>query len=94
MENSLKWFNYPHARATPDTKLAAMGLNGLASLARQLFVEASPTVEKAASCYKVDRLVASLLSFCSVQLSLAVCKFRVAGEERCKRGHRQVRANL
>ena len=60
---------------TPDAKLAAMGLNGLASLVRQLFVEASPTVEKAASCYKADRLVASLLSFRSVQLLLAVRKF-------------------
>jgi len=39
---------------TPDAKLAAMGLNGLTSSVRQLFIEASPTVEKATSCYKAD----------------------------------------
>ena len=60
---------------TPDAKLAAMGLNGLASSVRQLFIEASPTVEKAVSCYKADRFVASLLSFRSVQSSLAVHEF-------------------
>ena len=79
---------------TPDAKLAAMRLNGLASSVCQLFVEASPTVEKAASCYKADRLVALLLSFRSVQLSLAVREFRAAGEECCKRGHGRVCANL
>ena len=76
----------PTQGPTPDTKLAAMGLNGLPSSVRPWFVEASPTVEKAVSCYKVDRLIASLLSFRSVQLSLAVHEFRAAGEERCKRG--------
>ena len=70
----------------PDAKLAAMGLNGLALSVCQLSVEARPTVEKAASCYKADRLVASLLSFRSVQSSLEVRKFRVAGEKRSKRG--------
>ena len=84
----------PMQGPTLDAKLAAMGLNGLASSVRQLFVEASPTVEKAASCYKADPLVASLLSFHSAQSSLAIRKFRVAGEERCKRGHRRVCANL
>ena len=68
--------------------VAAMGLNELRLSVRQLFVEASPTVEKAASCYKADRLVASLLSFCSVQSSLAVCEFHAAVEDSCKRGHR------
>ena len=58
------------------------------------FVEASPTVEKAVSCYKADRLVASLPSFRSVQLSLAVRKFCAAGKERCERGHGQACANL
>ena len=51
------------------------------------YVEASPTVEKAVSCYKAHRLVALLLSLRSVQSSLAVCKFRAAGKERCKQGH-------
>ena len=41
---------------TLDAKLAAMGQNGLASSVCQLFVEASPTVVKAGSCYKADRL--------------------------------------
>ena len=80
-KNSLKWFNYPHARAHPDAKLAAMGLNGLAMSVRLWF-------------YKVDLLVASLLSFRSVQSSLAVREFRAAGEECCKRGHGLVCANL
>ena len=84
----------PMQGPTPDAKLAAMGLNGLASSVCLWFVEASPTVEKAVSCYKVDKLVASLLSFRSVQSSLAVCEFRAAGEECCKRGHRRVCANL
>ena len=79
---------------TPDAKLAAMGLNGLASSVCQLFVKASPTVAKAASCYKADRLVASLLSFCSVQSLLAVREFHAAGEERYKQGHGWVCANL
>ena len=65
--------------------------NGLASSVCPWFVEASPTVEKDVSCYKADRLVASLLSFHSVQSSLAV---HAAGEERCERGQGQVCANL
>ena len=36
----------PMQGPTPDAKLAAMELNGLASSVRQLFVKASPTVEK------------------------------------------------
>ena len=38
-------------------------------------------MENAASCYKVERLVALLPGFCSVQSSLAVRKFRAAGKE-------------
>ena len=64
-----------------------MGLNGLPSLVRPWFIEASPTVEKAVSCYKVDWLIVLLLSFRSVQSSLAQCKFRSAGKERCKWRH-------
>ena len=93
-EKVLKWFNYPEQGPTPDAKLAAMGPNRLASSVRLCFVEASLTVEKAVSCYKADRLVAPLLSFCSVQSSLAVHEFRAAREERCEPGHRQVCANL
>ena len=51
---------------------------------------ASPTVEKAVLCYRVDLLVASLLSFRSVQSLPAVHEFRAAGEERCEPGHGQV----
>ena len=61
---------------TPNANLAAMGQNRLASLVRQCFIKASPTVEKAVSCYKADRLVASLLSFRSVQSLLAVREFQ------------------
>ena len=60
---------------TPDTKLVAMGPNRLALLVRLCFVKASPTVEKAVSCYKADRLIASLLNFCSVQSLAAVREF-------------------
>ena len=72
---------------TPYAKLTAMGLNGLASSVRPWFIKASPTVEKAVSCYKADQLVASLLSFRTVQSWLAVHEFCAAGEERCKWGH-------
>ena len=91
MKKVLKWFNYPRAR---DAKLAAMGPNRLASSVCPCFVDTSLTVEKAVSCYKTDRLVASLLSFRSVQSSLAVCEFRAAGEERCEWGYGWVCAKL
>ena len=81
-------------RPTPDAKLAAMGLNGLALSVRQLFVDTSPTVEKAALCYKADQLVTSLLSFRNIQSLLAVHEFCAAGEKRCKRGHGRVCVNL
>ena len=84
----------PEQGPTPDVKLAAMGPNRFASLVRPCFVEASPTVEKAVWCYKVDQLVASLLSFHSVQSSPAVREFRAAREERCEHCHGQVCANL
>ena len=84
----------PTQGPTSDAKLTAMGPNELASSVRPWFVEVSPTVEKAVSCYKVDRFIASLLSIRGVQLSLAVRKFCAAGEERCERGHGWVRANL
>jgi len=66
-----------------------MGPNWLALSVRPCFVEASPTVEKAVSCYRADRLLASLLSFCSIQSSLSVCEFRVTGKERCEQGHKR-----
>ena len=84
----------PEQRPTPDAKLAAMGPNRLASSVSPCFVEASPTVEKAVSCYKANQLVASLLSFCSVQSLTVVRKFRAVREERCKPSHGQVCANL
>ena len=65
---------------TPDAKLDAMGPNRLASFVHPCFVEASPTVEKNVSCYRVDRLVASLLNLRSVQSLLAVRKFHNEGK--------------
>ena len=65
---------------TQDAKLAAMGLNGLASSVHQLFVEASPTVKKAASCYKADRLVASLLSSAVYSCRLEYANFMLQGK--------------
>ena len=84
----------PEQGPTPDATLAAMGSNRLASSVRLCFVETSPTVAKAASCYKADWLVASLLCFRSIQSSLAVREFRAAGEEHCEPGHGQVYVNL
>ena len=81
MEKVLEWFNYPRARAHPGCEVNCQGVP------HRGFVKASPTVEKAVLCYKADRLVASLPSFHSVQLSLAVCKFHAAGKECCERGH-------
>ena len=70
------------SRADPGCELSCWGApNRLASLLRPCFVEASLTVEKAVSFYKVDRLVTSLPSFCSIQSSLAVREFCAAGEE-------------
>ena len=80
----------PMQGPTPDVKLAVMGPNRLALLVHSSFVEASPTVEKAVSCYKADWLLASLLSFCSIQSSLSVCKFRATGKECCEQGHKHV----
>ena len=75
-EEVLKWFNYPPAKAHPRCEVSCQGVpNRLASLLRLCFIETSPTVEEAATCYKVDRLIASLPGFpqhsvvaCSVQI--------------------------
>ena len=72
MEKELKWFNYLRARTHPGCEVSYQCVpNPLASLLRPCFVEASPTVEKAISCYKADRLVALLPIFRTVRLSLA-----------------------
>ena len=84
----------PMQGPTPDAKLAAMGQNQLASSVHPCFIEASPTVEMVVSCYKADWLIASLLSFHTIQLSLAVHEFRAAGEERCEQGNRWLCVNL
>ena len=81
--------NYPHARAHPGWELSS---HGAASSVRRLFVEAIPTVKKAALCYKLDRLTASLKRFHSVQSSLAVRKFRAAATS--EQGHGRVCVNL
>ena len=73
---------YSHTPVRGDE--TGMVPNRLASLVRLCFVKASPTVEKAILCYKLDRLIASLLSFSSIQSLLAICKFCAAGEERCE----------
>ena len=49
--------------ATPDVKVP----NQLASSLHLCFIKASPKVEKAVMCYKADRLITSLPSFCSIQ---------------------------
>ena len=54
---------------------------GTASSLRLCFVKASPTVEKAVSCYKANQLIASLPSFHNIQSSLAVHKFHTAGPQ-------------
>ena len=60
----------------PGCKVSCQGVtNRLALSLHPYFVEASPIVEKATSCYKVGSLIASFPSFRSVQLSLAVCEF-------------------
>ena len=62
-----------------DAKLAAMGPNRLASLFRPCFTEASPTVEKAVSCYKANQLVALLLSFRTFSHRLQYANFVLQG---------------
>ena len=74
-----------HARAHSGCKVSYQGVpNQLASSLRLCFIKASPIVKKAILCYNVDRLVASLPGFCSIQSSLAVHKFHAAGEECCE----------
>ena len=53
-ESVLNGSTVPAQGLTLDAKLAAMGQNQLASSVRPCFIEASPTVEKAVSCYKAD----------------------------------------
>ena len=84
-----------HARAHSGCKVSCQGVpNQLALSLRLCFIEASPIVKKAISCYNVDRLVASLPGFCSIQSSLAVHEFHAEGEECCEQGHGWVCANL
>ena len=69
----------PAQEPTLDVKLAAMGLNWLASSVCFCFIKASPTVEKAISCYKADRLVASLQSFHTSSRRLQYANFVLQG---------------
>ena len=94
MEEVLKSTNYPRARAHPGCEVSCHGTKSTCMSVPSCFVEASLTVEKAILCYKADRLVASLPSFHSIQLSSAEYEFHATGEERCERGHGQVCANL
>ena len=60
----------------PGCKVSWQGVtNPLALSLRPYFVEASPIVEKATSCYKAGSLIASLPMFRSIQLSLSVHEF-------------------
>ena len=71
---------HPCARAHPGCEVNCQGVpNQLASSLHLCFVEASLTVKKAVSCYKAERFIASLSSFCTVQLSLPVCRYDAAG---------------
>ena len=71
--------NYPQARAHPGCKVSCHGTKSTCIVSCPRFVEASSTVEKSVSIYKADQLLASLLNFRSVQLSLAIREFRAAG---------------
>ena len=80
----------PKQGPTSDAKLAAMGPN------RQFVCASSRQARQWRRLCRATKQTdsASLLSFRSVQSSPAICKFRAAGEEHCKRGHGQVCANL
>ena len=65
---------------TLDAMLAAKGLNRLASSVRPCFVVASLTVEKVVSCYKADKLIASLLSSCTFSRRLQYTNFMQQGK--------------
>ena len=93
MENLLKRFNYPHTRAHPGCKVSCHGIGSIYIIGPSV-IHQGQSDSGAASCYKADRLVASLIGFHSVQSSFAVRKSRAAGEEHCKRGHGWVCANL
>ena len=56
-----QWFNYPRARAHPGCEVYVCCRrvpNPFASSLRPCFVDASPTVEKAVSCYRCQRSAA------------------------------------
>ena len=83
---------FPH-KGPPQmwSYVAASRYRSTCIVALPLLAQASKTVEKAVSCYKVDQLVASFLR---VQFSLAVSDFCAAGEELCKWGHGRVCVKL
>ena len=94
-EKVLKWFNCPRARAHPGCEVGSHGAESTCIVGSSVLCRGQPySGEGCIVLQKGDRLVASLLSFCSVQSSPAVCEFRAAREERCEPSHEQVCANL
>ena len=88
-EEVLEWFKYPCTSAHPRCKVSCQEVPNQLTLSLCLcFVEASPKVEKAVSCYKADW--PSLVAKFPQRLSLAVSEFWAAGEKCCERGHRRV----
>ena len=75
---------------TPDAKLG----QSTCTVGSSVLCRGQPDSGK--SCIVLQRgwLVASLLSFCSVQSSLAVREICAADEELCEQGHGQVCAKL
>ena len=86
-ENSLKWFNYPHARAHPWCEVSCHGTEWTC-------IVGSSVIRQGQSNSGESWIVLQSGPTRSVQLSLAVREFHPAGEECCKRGHEWVCANL
>ena len=93
-ENSLKWFNYPHARAHPGCEVICHGTEWTCIVGSSVIRRGQSNSEESCIVLQSGPTCSLVAKFRSVQLSLGVREFHAAGEERCKWGHRRVCANL
>jgi len=91
MENSLESFNYPHAMAHPGCKVSCHGTEWT-------YIVGSSDIRRGQSNSGESCILLQSGPTCSLVAKFlqhsVVGEFRAAGEERCKRGHGRVCANL
>ena len=86
----IKQLNYSHARAHPGCKVRSHGTESTCIVGLSVLCHGQPDGGESCIMLRSRPTLASLLSFCSVQSSLAVREFHAAGEECCKQGHGRV----